>query len=442
MKNKSSVIGTFEGVSGDSTMNNNDMLLSKELWQKLFNSEEFKHYLSLGHYMGFLGHPEDPGCQDFKNAAIVLRSADVGSDGVVHAKFDLVDTPVGRIVKTLIDAGVQFGISVRGVGDVGADGYVDPDTFVFRGFDLVAFPAYDNAIPQFSEIAASTNSTLTQKYKSVCESIKSNADKITSSTTLDVLKSQFNTSSPQYELLDNQQKKLNCNTFSQQQIDAMTEMYLSEHDRVIELTSELERAKSDMKSMKHTQDRVVMATERIYNEQTRRLQKKYNECESKCKSVISANSSLKRKLESVQEDNLKYRQKVNSSNKLLARKDSTIDSLRSELSKTVESNEDIKRTSNRDARQLESVRRDLKASQDMLYQYQEAYAKLYASIVGVDFKSISINASTTVDQLKSSISQSTNTANIPAMGDMTEPVDILEDEEFFDDYDDNDMVTL
>ena len=34
MKNKSSVIGTFDGVSGDSTMNNNEMLLSKELWEK------------------------------------------------------------------------------------------------------------------------------------------------------------------------------------------------------------------------------------------------------------------------------------------------------------------------------------------------------------------------------------------------------------------------
>lgn len=449
MKNKSSVIGTFDGVSGDSTMNNNEMLLSKELWEKLFSSEEFNHYLSLGHYMGFLGHPEDPGCQDFKNACIILREAQVDSNGVVHAKFDLIDTPVGRIVKTLIDAGVKFGISVRGVGDVGADGYVDPDTFVFRGFDLVAFPAYDNAIPEYMDIAASTNNKLKKSYKSVCESIQSNLDKITSTTAIEVLKSQFSKSSPQYKLLDEKQRNLTSeDSFTNQRIHAMTDMYLSEHQRVVDLESEVDKSNKALRDMKRTNDRVNAATERIYNEQIDRMKKDYEASEnryrlsqSKYKSVVSANSKLKTQLESVKADNLKYRQKVNSSNNLLEKKDSTIESLRSELSKTVEASKDLKRTSNRDAQQLESVRRELKATHDMLQQYQDAYATLYASILGVNCDSISITASTSVDELKSAISQSTNTANIPALSDMTMPIDIVDDEN--DDYfDDEDMVTL
>ena len=93
-----------------------------------------KHFIELGHYIGFLGHPEDPGCQEFKDACIVMKEGHVDPDGQVYGKFDLVNTPVGRIVKALIDAGVQFGISVRGAGDVASDGYVDPDTFIFRGF--------------------------------------------------------------------------------------------------------------------------------------------------------------------------------------------------------------------------------------------------------------------------------------------------------------------
>ena len=162
------VIGTFEGKSADASVENaNQMTLGPELWRNLFNSEEYKRYLKLGHYIGFLGHPDDVGCQDYKNACIVMTDGWLDNDNQVYAKFNLIDTPVGRIVKSFIDAGVQFGISVRGAGDVDASGEVDPDTFVFRGFDIVTFPAYDDAIPKFTEIAASNDVDKQVKYKSI-----------------------------------------------------------------------------------------------------------------------------------------------------------------------------------------------------------------------------------------------------------------------------------
>ena len=42
----------------------------------------------------------------------------------IYGTFDLIDTPVGRIVKSFIDAGVEWGISIRGAGDVDAEGNV------------------------------------------------------------------------------------------------------------------------------------------------------------------------------------------------------------------------------------------------------------------------------------------------------------------------------
>ena len=83
------------------------------------------------HYIGFLGHPVDPGCQDFKDACIVMTECHIEDNGDVIGTFDLIDTPVGRIVKAFIDAGVKWCLSIRGAGDVGPDGTVDPDTFVF-----------------------------------------------------------------------------------------------------------------------------------------------------------------------------------------------------------------------------------------------------------------------------------------------------------------------
>ena len=154
------VIGTYSGKSCDAdVLNNNAMYLSRELFTKLINSEEYATAIKLGWYIGYLGHPKDPNCMDFRNACIVMREMHMDDNGDVYATFDLLDTPVGKVVKTFIDAGVQFGISIRGAGDVSQDGTVDPDSFVFRGYDLVTFPAYDDAIPKYTDVAAATDST-------------------------------------------------------------------------------------------------------------------------------------------------------------------------------------------------------------------------------------------------------------------------------------------
>lgn len=164
---KGTVLGTYEGKSADALVeNNNQMTLGPKLWKNLFSSDEYKMNLQRGMYIGFLGHPEDVGCQDYQHGCIVMREGKYLDDsGEVWAKFDLIDTPVGRIVKAFQDAGVTFGISVRGAGDIDANGEVDPDTFIFRGFDLVTFPAYNDAVPKFTEIAASEDIDKQVKYK-------------------------------------------------------------------------------------------------------------------------------------------------------------------------------------------------------------------------------------------------------------------------------------
>ena len=153
-----SIIGTFTGQCADATITNlNGLDITEEVWRTVFDSDEYAKGIENGWYIGYLGHPEgDPGCQDFEHACIVMTEGHIDDDGKVYGSFNLIDTPVGRIVKSFQDAGVTFGISVRGAGDI-IDNSVDPDTFVFRGFDLVAFPAYPDAIPEFTPIAASSD---------------------------------------------------------------------------------------------------------------------------------------------------------------------------------------------------------------------------------------------------------------------------------------------
>ena len=151
------ILGVYEGECADANVtNNNGLDIQREVWETVFHSDEYKTGIEKGWYIGYLGHPEDPGCQEFKDSCIVMTEGHIEDNGKVFGKFNLLDTPVGRIVNTLRKAGVKFGISVRGAGDIIANS-VDPETFVFRGFDLVAFPAYPDAVPEFKAIAASTD---------------------------------------------------------------------------------------------------------------------------------------------------------------------------------------------------------------------------------------------------------------------------------------------
>ena len=155
--NKFSILGTYEGEALDTNITNkNGLDITSEVMQTVFESDDYKQGIQYGWFIGFLGHPEDPNCMDFRNGCIVMTDGYLDDNGKVHAKFNLIDTPVGQIVKKFIDAGVRFGISIRGAGDITGH-TVEPDTFVFRGFDLVSFPAYPESIPAFTEISAATD---------------------------------------------------------------------------------------------------------------------------------------------------------------------------------------------------------------------------------------------------------------------------------------------
>lgn len=76
-------------------------------------------------------------------------------NGNLIARFDILDTPNGRIAYTLAKYGYKLGISSRGGGDtfVGQDGqeHVDEDTYDFHGFDLVLLPAVKAARLKLTE---------------------------------------------------------------------------------------------------------------------------------------------------------------------------------------------------------------------------------------------------------------------------------------------------
>lgn len=103
---------------------------------------------------GELGHPADRQEVDMEKIAICMAEAPKkGSDGKLHAVFDILATPCGKILKTLCDYGCQIGISSRGSGDTYVDEngeeVVDKDTFECECWDVVLIPAVKEARLQY-----------------------------------------------------------------------------------------------------------------------------------------------------------------------------------------------------------------------------------------------------------------------------------------------------
>ena len=95
---------------------------------------------------GELDHPDDS-VINLKNVShIVVECWWQGND--VMGKIKVLDTPSGRILKDLINAGIKLGISSRGLGSVneGMDGTstVNED-FQLICFDIVSEPSTPNA---------------------------------------------------------------------------------------------------------------------------------------------------------------------------------------------------------------------------------------------------------------------------------------------------------
>lgn len=478
------ILGTFTGKCCDAgVVNNNDMKLDRELFEKLLASDEFKDAMEHRYYIGFLGHPEDPNCQDFKDACIVMTSMELKDNDEVMGTFDLVDTPVGRVVKTFIDSGVQFGISIRGAGDVDAEGNVDPETFIFRGYDLVAFPAYNDAVPDFIEIAASSD----PKYKKIKAAIETNLQYITSSSAINEIQAVLNPHSAEYKKLEARKQDIgtqpeddgkideDLEEITAKKLEAMTDMYMEECEKNKELESTLASTRAELKSVTASYERKIKSLKRITASQNKLMSDKLEKVTAsydiaiaaadhmkKDYKVVSAsktvleekNSEIIKELEQIKSDNLIYKQKIECSSADIKDRDATISGLRKELNKTVVASTNAQRdASNRDdeVKQLKSkvsssnktisdLTERVMACEELLHDYQQAYADFYATALGTSVSGLPVTASTSVRDLENMIQGATNTANIGAMpcyeDDIGTPVDLI------DDLDDNNLATL
>jgi hypothetical protein len=141
-KNKNLYI---EGIFMQSTVKNrNGRVYPKEIMAKevgRFVNEEIKNKRAIGE----LNHPPNPTINPERASHLITSLKESGNDYIGKAK--ILDTPMGNIVKGLLDGGVKLGVSSRGLGSLTKKGNasVVGSDFKLCTVDIVADPSAPSA---------------------------------------------------------------------------------------------------------------------------------------------------------------------------------------------------------------------------------------------------------------------------------------------------------
>ena len=108
-----------------------------------------REYVQKNRAFGELGHPENPQINLDRVSHMITSLKPDGTNFIGKAK--ILDTPNGKIVKSLLDGGASLGVSTRGVGSLRAhNGYqqVQDDYKLATAADVVADPSAPDAFVQ------------------------------------------------------------------------------------------------------------------------------------------------------------------------------------------------------------------------------------------------------------------------------------------------------
>jgi hypothetical protein len=135
----------IEGVFMQSEVKNrNGRVYPKNILAKE-TGRYINEYVNKGRALGELNHPTGPTVNLDRVSHIVKELYEDGKN--IYGKAKVLDTPMGKIVKNLIEEGAQLGVSTRGMGSLKSkNGYQEvQEDFMLAAIDIVADPSAPNA---------------------------------------------------------------------------------------------------------------------------------------------------------------------------------------------------------------------------------------------------------------------------------------------------------
>ena len=161
------------------TLNQNGRVYPLEILDR--EVRNYQKFIKENRALGECDHP-DSSVVELKNASHIVREAYM-QEGVCYGTVELLDTPSGKILQSLVESGVTLGISSRGVGSTRRDGDYDvvQDDFQLICWDFVSEPSTPNAFmmkegKDFSRLELNKHFTKTDRIDRVVNDIISWGD--------------------------------------------------------------------------------------------------------------------------------------------------------------------------------------------------------------------------------------------------------------------------
>ena len=125
------------------TLNQNGRIYPRSILEREIRN--YQKFINENRALGECDHP-DSSVVELKNASHIIREATMEGD-VVYGVVELLDTPSGKILQSLVESGVTLGISSRGVGSTKSEGSMDvvQDDFQLICWDFVSEPSTPGA---------------------------------------------------------------------------------------------------------------------------------------------------------------------------------------------------------------------------------------------------------------------------------------------------------
>tara|TARA_B100000029_G_C17440093_1_gene911136 strand:+ start:225 stop:836 length:612 start_codon:yes stop_codon:yes gene_type:complete len=125
------------------TLNQNGRIYPQVILER--EVRNYQKFIAENRALGECDHP-DSSVVELKNVSHIVREAYMDGD-VCYGVVELLDTPAGKILQSLVESGVTLGISSRGVGSTKRDGDYDivQDDFQLICWDFVSEPSTPGA---------------------------------------------------------------------------------------------------------------------------------------------------------------------------------------------------------------------------------------------------------------------------------------------------------
>ena len=125
------------------TVNQNGRIYPKVILEREIRN--YQKFIKENRALGELDHP-DSSVVELKNSSHIIREAHMEGN-IVYGTVEILNTPSGKILQSLVESGVTLGISSRGVGSTTSKGEYQlvQDDFQLICWDFVSEPSTPGA---------------------------------------------------------------------------------------------------------------------------------------------------------------------------------------------------------------------------------------------------------------------------------------------------------